>query len=55
VTTRPGVIFREHRDHMFALPRISINGRHQSLEAVDVLLSGVPFALMNRGRRVNAA
>jgi peptidoglycan/xylan/chitin deacetylase (PgdA/CDA1 family) len=55
VTTRPGMIFPEHRDHPFALPRLSINGRHQSLEAVDVLLSGLPFALMNRGRRINAA
>jgi peptidoglycan/xylan/chitin deacetylase (PgdA/CDA1 family) len=51
VTTRPGLIFPEHRNHRFALPRVSINGRHQSLAAVDVLLSGVPFALMNRGRR----
>lgn len=55
VTTRPGVLFAEHRDHLCALPRLSINGRHQSLAAVDILLSGVPFALVNRGRRVRAA
>ncbi len=55
VTTRPGVLFSEHRDHMFALPRLSINGRHQSLSSVDVLLSGAPFALMNGGRRIRAA
>lgn len=55
VTTRPGMIFPEHRDHLFALPRLSINGRHQSLDALDVLLSGAPFALMNGGRRVLAA
>jgi len=55
VTTRPGMIFGEHRAHIHALPRLSINGRHQSLSAVDVLLSGAPFALMNRGRRVRAA
>ena len=54
VTTRPGVIFPEHRDHLHALPRLSVNGRHQSLDAVDVLLSGAPFALINRGRRVAA-
>lgn len=55
VTTRPGMIFPQHRDHLFALPRLSINGRYQSLAALDVLLSGAPFALMNRGRRVLAA
>ena len=52
VTTRSGMIFPEHRDHLFALPRLSINGRHQNLNSVDILLSGVPFALMNRGRRI---
>jgi peptidoglycan/xylan/chitin deacetylase (PgdA/CDA1 family) len=55
VTTRPGVLFPEHRDHLHALPRLPVNGRHQTLEALDVLLSGAPFALMNRGRRVLAA
>jgi peptidoglycan/xylan/chitin deacetylase (PgdA/CDA1 family) len=55
VTTRPGMIFAEHRDHPMALPRLSINGRHQSLDEVDILLSGAPFALMNRGRKVLAA
>ncbi|WP_442754058.1 polysaccharide deacetylase family protein [Methylocystis sp. JAN1] len=54
VTTRPGMIFPEHRDHFHALPRLSVNGKHQSLAALDVLLSGAPFALMNRGRRVAA-
>jgi hypothetical protein len=38
-----------------ALPRLSINGRHQSLDEVDILLTGAPFALMNRGRKVLAA
>lgn len=54
VTTRPGMLFPAHRAHFHALPRLSVNGRHQSLRALDVLLSGVPFALMNRGRRVVA-
>ena len=55
VTTRPGMIFAEHRDHLRALPRLSINGRHQTLDEVDILLTGAPFALMNRGRKVIAA
>ncbi len=55
VTTRPGVLFPEHRDHLTALPRISVNGDFQRMRYLDVLLSGAPTALMNRFRRVNAA
>ncbi|QCK87200.1 polysaccharide deacetylase [Phreatobacter aquaticus] len=55
VTTRPGLIFPEHRDHLTALPRVSLNGEFQSLRYLDVLLSGAPFAFFNRFRRVNAA
>ena len=54
VTTRPGMLFPEHRDHALALPRISVNGHWQTLDSLEVLLSGVPFALWNRGRRVIA-
>jgi len=55
VTTRPGMIFPAHRAHLTALPRLSINGAWQSLDLVDILLSGAPFALWNRGRRLNLA
>jgi peptidoglycan/xylan/chitin deacetylase (PgdA/CDA1 family) len=55
VTTRPGVLFAEHAAHLTALPRISVNGEFQRVRYLDVLLSGVPTALMNRFRRVNAA
>lgn len=54
VTTRPGLIFPAHRAHPTALPRLSVNGNYQSLDALEVLLSGAPFALWNRGRRVVA-
>jgi peptidoglycan/xylan/chitin deacetylase (PgdA/CDA1 family) len=54
VTTRPGVVFEAHRAHLHALPRLSVNGRHQRLDDLDILLSGAPFALVNRGRRVAA-
>ena len=53
VTTRPGHLFAAHRDHSTALPRVSVNGLHQSEAAVRALLSGVPFLLWNRGRRVD--
>lgn len=55
VTTRPGMIFPAHRDHLTALPRLSVNGNWQNAGYFEVLLSGVPFALWNRGRRLNVA
>jgi peptidoglycan/xylan/chitin deacetylase (PgdA/CDA1 family) len=54
VTTRPGMLFTEHADRLAALPRASVNGRWQNPEALEVLLSGAPFWLWNRGRRISA-
>jgi peptidoglycan/xylan/chitin deacetylase (PgdA/CDA1 family) len=55
VTTRKGMLFPDHRRHLTALPRVSLNGEFQSLTYTDVFLSGAPFALSNRFRQVNAA
>ncbi|WP_375461183.1 polysaccharide deacetylase family protein [uncultured Enterovirga sp.] len=53
VTTRPGHLFPAHADHLAALPRVSVNGLYQSEAAVRALMSGVPFLLWNRGRRLD--
>ena len=50
VTTRPGMVLQAHAARALALPRLSVNGKWQQLEMMDVLLSGAPFALLNRGR-----
>jgi Polysaccharide deacetylase len=55
VTTRPGMIFAEHAAYPHALPRLSVNGNHQNLAALDILLSGAPFMLLNKGRKLSVA
>ena len=53
VTTRPGHLFAEHAGHLHALPRVSLNGLHQSEAALKALLSGLPFLLWNRGQKID--
>jgi len=55
VTTRPGVLFPAHAEHLTALPRVSLNGNFQSLRYLDVFLSGLPFFVLNGLRRVAVA
>ncbi|WP_407051047.1 polysaccharide deacetylase family protein [Methyloraptor flagellatus] len=46
VTTRPGVIGATGAPDLYALPRISLNGLHQSRAAVEALVTGLPFRLV---------
>ena len=55
VTTRKGMVFPDHADHLTALPRVSLNGAYQSLLYTRLYLSGAPFALWSGFRRVDAA
>lgn len=55
VTTRKGVLFPEHAEHLTALPRVSLNGEYQAPLYTKLFMSGVPFAIWNGFRRVDAA
>jgi peptidoglycan/xylan/chitin deacetylase (PgdA/CDA1 family) len=52
-TTRKGMIFSEHAKHIHALPRLMLSGRYQSLRHVNTLLTGTPFAFLNRFQKIN--
>ncbi|CDX31501.1 Polysaccharide deacetylase [Mesorhizobium plurifarium] len=52
VTTRHGVLRAEHADFLHALPRISVNGRYQSVAHIRTMLSGITTPLANAGKMV---
>ncbi len=52
-TTRKGVLFPEHAQHLHALPRVSLNGDYQRLRYLDAFLTGAPFALARGFRKLD--
>ena len=44
-TTRKGLVHASHAGKLMQLPRLSLNGDYQDVRIVEVLLSGLPFAL----------
>ena len=54
VTTQAGVLFREHRNHLMSLPRLSLNGEYQQLRYLRVLMSGAASAMWNGFRKLKA-
>lgn len=55
ITTRKGVLFPEHKDHLTALPRVSLNGEFQDETFIDLYLSGSIFAVWNGFKRLNVS
>lgn len=53
VTTRKGIVLREHAEHLHALPRISLNGDYQKSRYVELFLSEFPFYLARGLRRLD--
>ena len=53
VTTRTGVVFAEHKNHLQALPRVMVSGRYAKQRYVEAMMSGVPSYLMNKLNKIN--
>ncbi len=52
VTTGKGLIYARHGSELTALPRMSLNGDYQDLRYLKVLLTGLPFALLDAAQHV---
>ncbi len=55
VTTRPGMIFPDHANHLTGLPRVSVNGWYQQARYFSPLTTGLPTRLRQGFRRVDVS
>ncbi len=55
VTTAKGVVPANGVPELHAIPRLSLNGEFQDLRYLNVLLSGLPFALLSLANRMSPA
>lgn len=53
VTTQKGMLYAAHKDHLFALPRVSLNGEYQNIRYVKTYISGLPFMLWNKFKKIH--
>lgn len=53
VTTRRGVLYDAHAEHLTALPRISLNGHYQERRFIAPLLTGLPTAMARGFRKLD--
>lgn len=52
VTTEKSLVHAHHRTELTGLPRLSLNGDYQDIAHLEVLLTGVPFAMLNAAERL---
>lgn len=52
LTTAKGLVSHSNARSLWSLPRLSLNGDYQRLDYLDVLMSGVPFAVRDIARKV---
>jgi peptidoglycan/xylan/chitin deacetylase (PgdA/CDA1 family) len=55
VTTRPGIVYGGHAEHLTALPRVSLTEAYPVPRYADVFPSGAPFLLYNCGQALDVA
>ena len=53
VTTVKGMLYKGHKEHLLALPRVSLNGEYQKIRYVKTYLTGVPFMLWNKFAKIH--
>jgi peptidoglycan/xylan/chitin deacetylase (PgdA/CDA1 family) len=55
VTTRQGALYKGHRKHLTALPRITISGPTNRLKHVSTLMGGLPTRMASGFRKLNVS